>query len=135
MLVHCSINRLHCWFSLFYTIFYLFGWFQFIYFAINVFLFLNTYSPVLGVETTETMLKRENTSLDFLQSNLYYAMCTPLEASLQSMAGARASFFKKYISNKGLKTTLHARDLIEFCPRAILCRRAWERAYSLLNIG
>ena len=38
--------------------------------AINVFLFLNTYSPVLGVEITETMLKRENNSLDFLQSNL-----------------------------------------------------------------
>ena len=31
------------------------------------------------------------------------------------MAGARASFLKKYISNKGLKTTLHAGDLIEFC--------------------
>ena len=24
-------------------------------------------------------------------------------------------FFKKYISNKGLKTDLHVRDLVEFC--------------------
>jgi len=27
----------------------------------------------------------------------------------------RKFFFKKYISNKGIKTALHAQDLVEFC--------------------
>ena len=35
---------------------------------------------------------------------------------LQSMAGARVSFFKNnYISNKGLKMAFHSWDLVEFC--------------------
>ena len=36
-------------------------------------------------------------------------------SSLQSMAGARSSFFKKFVRNKGLKTALHVGDLVEFC--------------------
>ena len=36
-------------------------------------------------------------------------------SSLQSMAGARTSFFKKFVRNKGLKTALHVGDLVEFC--------------------
>ena len=41
---------------------------------------------------------------------------TVINSSLKSMVGARAStFFKHYRSNKGLKTALHARDLVELC--------------------
>ena len=44
---------------------------------------------------------------------IYFCYGT-LYTSLQSMAGARVSFLKKYVSSKGLKTALHARDLVKF---------------------
>ena len=37
------------------------------------------------------------------------------QPSLQSMERARARLFKQYISNKGLKTALHGRDLVKIC--------------------